>query len=55
MTVTDVAQAYGTDRSTVHRWLKRFDMDGEAGLERKPESRFRGAHESLLVSMQTLW
>ena len=36
MTVTDVAQAYGTDRSTIHRWLNRFDADGETGLVRKP-------------------
>jgi transposase len=34
--VTDVAQAYGTDRSTVHRWLARFDAEGECGLLRRP-------------------
>jgi len=38
MAITEVAQAYGTDRSTIHRWLKRFDSDGESGLERKPVS-----------------
>lgn len=38
MAITDVAQAYGTDRSTIHRWLKRFDADGETGLERLPVS-----------------
>jgi transposase len=36
MTITDVAQAYSTDRSTIHRWLNRFDSDGAKGLERKP-------------------
>jgi transposase len=36
MTIVDVAQAYGMDRSTIHRWLRRFETDGEPGLERKP-------------------
>jgi transposase len=36
MTVTKVAQAYGTDRSTVHRWLALFDAEGHQGLERRP-------------------
>jgi transposase len=36
--VTVVAQAYGTDRSTVHRWLSRFDTLGDAGLVRRPVS-----------------
>jgi transposase len=36
LTITEVAAAYGTDRSTIYRWLKRFDSDGEKGLERKP-------------------
>jgi transposase len=30
-----VAQAYGTDRSTVHRWISRFQADGQSGLLRK--------------------
>jgi transposase len=30
-----VAQAYGTDRSTVHRWISRYQADGESGLARK--------------------
>jgi transposase len=38
MSVTEVAQAYGTDRSTIHRWLSRFDSEGETGLLRKPVS-----------------
>jgi transposase len=36
--VTVVAKAYGTDRSTVHRWLSRFDTQGDAGLVRLPVS-----------------
>lgn len=36
MTVTEVAQAYGTDRATLHRWLARFDAEGHAGLRRRP-------------------
>jgi transposase len=33
--VTLVAQAYGTDRTTVHRWISRFRVNGELGLLRK--------------------
>lgn len=33
--VTLVAQAYGTDRTTVHRWVSRFRRNGEVGLLRK--------------------
>jgi len=36
--VTVVAQAYGTDRSTIHRWLSRFHADGDAGLVRRAVS-----------------
>jgi transposase len=36
--VTTVAQAYGTDRVTIHRWLARFYQFGEQGLERAPVS-----------------
>ena len=36
MTIKEVAQAYGTERSTIHRWLGRFATNGESGLERKP-------------------
>lgn len=38
LSVTVVAQAYCTDRSTVHRWLARFRSSGEAGLVRQPVS-----------------
>jgi transposase len=34
--ISVVAQAYGTDRSTVHRWMARFQATGESGLLRKP-------------------
>ncbi len=36
--VAVVAQAYGTNRSTVHRWLTRFREGGDIGLERWPVS-----------------
>ena len=38
LNITEVAQAYGTDRSTIHRWLKRYETEGEPGLERRPVS-----------------
>src|ERR1700757_4505802 len=34
--VTEVAQAYGADRSTLHRWLARFYTNGDEGLVRRP-------------------
>src|SRR5438552_7000900 len=34
--VTKVAEAYGTDRTTLHRWLARFKAEGHCGLERRP-------------------
>lgn len=36
--VTVVAQAYGTNRSTVHRWLARHQEGGDTALERRPVS-----------------
>lgn len=36
LTVTEVARAFGTDRSTIHRWLQRFSTSGENGLVRSP-------------------
>jgi transposase len=38
ITLTDVALAFGTDRSTIHRWLVRFAAKGEGGLQRKSVS-----------------
>jgi len=34
--VTVTAQAYGTDRSTIHRWISRYQDGGEPGLLGKP-------------------
>lgn len=36
LSVTEVARAYGTDRSTLHRWLARFNVGGDDGLLRRP-------------------
>lgn len=36
LSVTDVAIAYGTTRSTIHRWLARFNEKGNVGLNRRP-------------------
>src|SRR5262249_3142795 len=33
-----VAQAYGVDRTTLHRWLPRYREQGQAGLQRRPVS-----------------
>jgi transposase len=35
LTVTEAARAFGTDRSTIHRWLSRFLADSKNGLKRK--------------------
>src|ERR1700721_2454558 len=35
LTVGEVANAYGIDRSTLFRWLTRFGEHGQAGLQRK--------------------
>jgi transposase len=36
LSISVVARAFGTDRSTVHRWLTRFYTKGKVGLERRP-------------------
>lgn len=36
LSITVVARAYGTDRSTIHRWLARYYDDGKSGLLRRP-------------------
>ena len=36
--VTVVARAYGTHRSTVHRWLSRYHGGGDSRLQRRPLS-----------------
>jgi transposase len=38
MSIVDVATAYQTDRSTVHRWMSRYRKNGEQGLLRKEGS-----------------
>lgn len=38
MPMSDIADAYGTNRSTIYRWLKRFEKEGEDGLLRRPSS-----------------
>lgn len=38
MAVSLVAQAFGTDRRTIQRWLERYRLEGEGGLHRKPGS-----------------
>jgi transposase len=38
MSVSQTAQAFGVDRTTLHRWLKRKLKLGEAGLQRRPVS-----------------
>ena len=38
MPIVDVAIAYDTDRSTVHRWMSRYRVHGEHGLFRRKGS-----------------
>jgi transposase len=38
LAVTVVARAYGTDRSTIHRWVSRYQEGGQACLQRSPVS-----------------
>lgn len=38
LSVTVVARAYGTNRATIHRWLSRYDQEGNTGLVRRPVS-----------------
>jgi transposase len=38
MPITTVADAFRTDRTTVHRWLARYREEGDAGLHRRPVS-----------------
>jgi transposase len=35
LAITAVADAYGADRSTIHRWLTRFHEEGDSGLSRR--------------------
>ena len=36
--VGDAADAFGITRRTLHRWLRRYEKNGEDGLERRPGS-----------------
>ena len=36
--MADVADAYDTDRSTVFRWVRRYQQEGNDGLQRRPGS-----------------
>jgi transposase len=36
VSITEVASAYCTDRTTIHRWIVRFRSEGETGLLRRP-------------------
>lgn len=38
LSITQVAEAYGVDRRTMHRWLARYDEEGQEGLWRRPGS-----------------
>ena len=33
-----VAEVFGTDRTTIYRWMQRYQMEGDNGLHRKPGS-----------------
>lgn len=53
--IGQVAQAYGVERTTLHRWLQRYHQQGEAGLQRQPVSgrprKLAGRAEYLLKRM----
>jgi len=55
MNVTEVAQAYGTDRTTVHRWLARFHAEGQDGLQRRSvpgrPRKVAGLHQETLIAI----
>jgi len=36
--IGDMAEAYGTDRTTLFRWIQRYREQGDDGLERRPGS-----------------
>jgi transposase len=42
-----VAAAYGVERTTLYRWMRKYDVDGESGLERKAGSGRRRKLEEL--------
>src|ERR1700690_391540 len=38
MPVSQTATTFGVDRTTLHRWLARYDQEGQTGLQRRPVS-----------------
>jgi transposase len=38
LSVSQVADAFNVDRTTLFRWVKKYDLNGEEGLQRKPVS-----------------
>jgi len=53
--VTVVAQAYGTDRSTIHRWLARYYVGGDSRLKRTPVSgRPRKLHQVYQYTLKNI-
>jgi len=38
MEISIVAKAFGTDRTTIYRWLERYRLEGDEGLHRRPGS-----------------
>lgn len=47
MSRTAVAVAYGVERTTLYRWIQKYEVDGQSGLERKPGSGRRRKLEEL--------
>src|SRR3990172_1688536 len=42
-----VAAAYGVERTTLYRWMQKYEVDGESGMERKAGSGRRRKLEEL--------
>jgi transposase len=47
MSRTAVAAAYGVERTTLYRWMQKYEVDGQSGLERKSGSGRRRKLEEL--------
>lgn len=47
MSRTAVAVAYGVERTKLYRWIQKYEVDGQSGLERKPGSGRRRKLEEL--------
>ena len=55
MPLGEVARAFGTDRSTIFRWVTRHRQAGENGLYRKPGSFQDEANVSLTAVLGKTW